>query len=200
METKQAESEIAVIKKIMEDSKRIAASDGKDFILWGVLVLLGVLGMYYLLMMNLYDYIGLLWGIDILIGWIFSITMHIRSQRKSRVHTFAGKILGGLWASCGIAMSIIGFVAGMTGALSGWTIFPVIGIILGIAYFVTGIIYGYTWVNYLSFGWWIGSIFMLFFPGIYNLIVFAFMMTFLQIIPGIIFYLRWRREYNTVAV
>lgn len=199
IDTKQAESEIALIRKIMEDSKRIAVSDGKDFIFWGILVLAGVVVMYYMLIKQVYGYIGLLWGIDILLGWMTSLTMHFREEKKKKVRTFAGKVLGALWISCGIAMTLIGFIAGMTGQVSGWAIFPMIGIILGIAYFVSGIIYGYSWVNYLSIGWWGGSVFMLIYPGIHSLLVFALMMTLFQIVPGIILYLKWKKELSPAS-
>ncbi|MGA2668089.1 MAG: hypothetical protein ABSF32_04135 [Ignavibacteria bacterium] len=196
MELKQAESEIAVIKKIMEDSKRIAVNDGKDFIIWGTLVFTGLIGTYLFILWNIEVYIGWLWCAVILIGWIFSIKMHSRAKKSCNARTFAGKILGALWVSSGIGMSLIGFIAGAGSTISMWAICPLISIILGIAYYVSGIIYGYSWINYISLGWWAGAVVMFIFPGIYTLLLFALMMAMLQILPGMIFYLRWKRQYG----
>ena len=42
---------------------------------------------------------------------------------------------------------------------------------LGIAYFLQGIMTGKNWVKNLAFGWWIGPIIMFIFPGFYSSIL-----------------------------
>jgi len=134
-----------------------------------------------------------LWIIVVGIGWIYSLTVHSKGSAKTRVNTLAGKILGGIWLSCGIAMTLIGFLGMYTGALREWAISPMMSVVLGIAYFTSGIVYGNSWVKYLSLGWWAGAIIMFLFPGLHILLIFAAMMVLFQIIPGITFYIKMEK-------
>ena len=194
MDTKQAELEITLIKKMMEDSRKIIACDGKDFIVWGVLVLIGLIGTYVLESIRIYNYISWLWIIVIVVGWIYSITIHWIGKSRIRVSTLAGKIIGGIWLSCGIAMTLIGFLGMYSGALKDWGISPMMSIVLGIAYFTSGIVYANSSVKYLALGWWGGAVIMFLYPGLHILLIFAAMMVLFQIIPGIIFYIKWKNE------
>jgi len=196
MEKQQAESEISMIKQIMDDSKRIVVDDGKGYIIWGALIVIGLLGTYFLILSKLYNYIGWLWIVVIGSGWIFTIIINVVKGHKKKVRTFAGKILGALWFSCGITMTIVGFVGTGSGSFGAYTISPMMAVILGIAYFVTGVIYGLPWVRNIAAGWWIGAIVTFIWSGMYSLLVFAGMMIVLQIIPGIILYSKFKKEYQ----
>lgn len=196
MEKQQAELEISAIKQIMEDSRKIVATDGRAYIIWGILVVIGILGTYMLIHQTLFGYIGWLWITAIGLGWIYTFISNLRKTAQNHVHTFAGKILGAVWVSCGIAMTLIGFAGTATGAIGGYTISPMMSIVLGVAYFVTGIVYGLPWVRNLSIGWWIGALVTFIWTGRNSLLVFALMMTAFQIIPGIILYSKFKKQYR----
>ena len=196
MEKHDAELEISMIKQIMDDSKKIVVDDGKGYIIWGVLIVIGLLGTYFLILSKLYNYIGWLWIASIGAGWIYTIIIHAVKGHKKKARTFAGKILGALWFSCGISMTIVGFVGTGTGSYGAYIISPLMAVILGVAYFVTGFIYGMAWVRNLALGWWIGAIVTFVWTGMYSLLVFAGMMIALQIIPGIILYSKFKKEYQ----
>jgi hypothetical protein len=197
MEKQQAELEINMIKQIIDDSKKIVIDDGKGFIIWGVLIVIGLLGTYFFIPLRLYEYISWLWITVIGIGWVYTIIIHAVKDHKKKVKTFAGKILGALWFSCGVSMTIVGFIGTGSGSYGAYTISPLMSVILGIAYFVTGIIYGRAWVRNLAIGWWIGAIVTFIWTGMYSLLVFAVMMIMLQVIPGIILYSKFKNEYQT---
>jgi hypothetical protein len=197
MEKQQAELEINMIKQIIDDSKKIVIDDGKGFIIWGVLIVIGLLGTYFFVPLRLYEYISWLWITVIGIGWVYTIIIHAVKDHKKKVKTFAGKILGALWFSCGVSMTIVGFIGTGSGSYGAYTISPLMSVILGIAYFVTGIIYGRAWVRNLAIGWWIGAIVTFIWTGMYSLLVFAVMMIMLQVIPGIILYSKFKNEYQT---
>jgi hypothetical protein len=116
MEKQQAELEINMIKKIMDDSRKIVIDDGIGYIVWGVLVMIGHLATYYAIMEKMYNYIGWIWIILIGAGWVYSIVVNIRKEARRKVKTMAGKILGGVWISAGISMTVIGFAAGNRGS------------------------------------------------------------------------------------
>ena len=196
MEKQQAELEINMIKKIMDDSRRIVTDDGVGYIIWGVLVIAGLLSTYFAITFEKYNYILWAWVILIGGGWIYTIVINVKKDRNRKVRTLAGKILGGLWVSAGIAMTLIGFIGTSTGAIRGYAISPMMSIVLGIAYFVSGIVYSQPWIRNLAIGWWAGAVLMMLWPGSYTLLVFAAMMALLQVLPGIILYLKWKKEYK----
>jgi len=196
MEKQQAELEINMIKKIMEDSRKIVIEDGIGYIVWGLLVFVGMISSYFAVLTKQYNYTIWIWVILISGGWAYTIISYFLKDSKKKASTLAGKILGGLWISTGISMTLIGFVGPLSHSIGGYTVTPLISIILGIAYFVSGIVYGQGWIRNLASGWWAGAVVMFFWPGINTFFIFAAMMALLQIIPGIILYLKFKKEYR----
>jgi hypothetical protein len=199
MEKSQAELEIALIKKIMNDSRQTVCESGRDYVIWGILVLIGLIGTYFSIVWKMFNYIGWIWIVTIGGGWIFAIVSHWRQESKVKVRTFARKILAMLWISSGIAMTLIGFVATVTRAIAPYSISPMISVVLGIAYAVSGIVYGNRWIRNLSIGWWLGAVVMFIWPGIHTLLIFAAMMILFQIVPGALLYLKWKKELQPAA-
>ncbi len=199
MEKQQAELEINMIKKIMEDSRKIVVDDGIGYIVWGMLILIGMISSYFVVLTKQYSYTIWIWVILIGGGWAYSIISHLLRNSKKKASTLAGKILGGLWISTGISMTLIGFIGPLSHSINGYTITPLISIMLGIAYFVSGIIYGLGWVRNLAVGWWVGAIVIFYWPGLHTFLIFAAMMALLQIIPGIILYLKFKKEYKPIT-
>jgi hypothetical protein len=200
MDSRQAETDLSVIKTIMEDSRKIAIANGIYYILWGILVSVALVVTYLLILNHLTGQnIGITWLAAILAGWIATIIISKRINSTRRVRTFAGKILGALWIGSGIAMTIFGFVGTMSHAYDGIFICPINATVLGAAYFASGIIQSQSWIRNLSFGWWAGAVLLFIFPSIHTLLIFAFMMTVFQTIPGVILY-RQRKKYESAPV
>jgi hypothetical protein len=196
MEVQQAEFEITYIKKLMEDSRRSLGESGIGYILWGVLVVIGMIFNYLRIIdatqINpLYVWIGV-----VAIGWIITITQMKRGKIKSSSRPLLGRILGAVWLAAGIAMTLIGFPATMSGTIGGYAILPMICTILGMAYFVSGFIYGEKWIKLIGLGWWAAASGFFFWKNVNSLLVFAFLMILFQIVPGIYFYTKWRKEYS----
>lgn len=187
MESKQAQLELTVIKKIMEDSRRINLDNGIHYIFWGILVTIALLINYILLLTKSNgNYIGMMWFILMITGAIIDGIIGKRQSKNAKVHTYAGNILGSLWLASGIAMFMFGFIGTITKAYNPVFISPIISVSLGISYFTSGAIQQINWLRNISFGWWIGAIYMFIFPSIHTLLIFAIMMICLQILPGII--------------
>jgi len=194
-----AQQELAFIKKIMNDSRKILIDDGKGFIFWGILVTIGLLLTYLAILGKWKASMGLMWPGLITFGWIYTIVTEIRRERKRRTKTFAGKIMGGLWFSVGISATILGFVGTYTGAYHGVHISPLISIVLGIGYLLSGLLYGKTWISMLSIGWWAGAILMLFMQNVETILVMIGMMLFFQIIPGFILYKEFKNGTRAIV-
>jgi hypothetical protein len=53
------------------------------------------------------------------------------------------------------------------------------------------VVYDVKWIRNLAFGWWGGAIIMFIFPGLYHLLLMAWMMIAFQTIPGYIIHKNW---------
>lgn len=181
------EFELAVIRKIMEDSRYTVEYNGIHFIFWGVLVTFCLIANYFMILDGTADkYSGMLWAILMPLGAVADFFIGWKVAEKNRVSTFAGRLLGSLWLASGIAMFMFGFLGPLSGAYKPVFISPVISTALGISYFASGSIQQLPWLRNLAFGWWAGAALMFLWPGKQTLLVFAVMMLFLQVVPGFI--------------
>jgi hypothetical protein len=197
----QAEQELSFIKKVMEDSKQVTVDNGKYYILWGVLVSVTLFVNYGLICIEDIKgyYYGILWMIMMAGGAVASSVMKSRDLKKARVYTFAGKVLSSIWIAAGIAMFIVAFVGPAFKVYDYTYISSIISIILGVAYFVSGEIQQIKWLKLLSIGWWGGGIALFAVPGIHSYLIFGFMIIFLQTLPGIFLYNKWKEEISSSA-
>jgi len=194
MDEKKALEEISYIKEIMQDSRKAFVDNGVGYIIWGVIIVLGLMSSYFMIINRIENSYGLNWIVLIAFGWGYSFFMGIRHKKRQRSTTLAGKILAAVWFSSGIAMTIIGFIGSTSGGVKGVFVSPVISVILGIAYFVSGVVYGSRWITLLSIGWWAGATLMFYWPGMQVLWIMSLMMILFQVLPGIILYQRAKEE------
>jgi hypothetical protein len=193
MDTRQAEAELSLIKQMMIDSRRVVVDNGWHYIFWGVVVTAALLANYIMALNKVaMKYAGMMWFVTMVGAAIIAGIAERRSDRKRKVKTFAGKILGALWTGAGIAMFMFGFIGTMSGSYNPIYISPLIATVLGAAYFASGAIQQLKWLQMLSIGWWAGAIFTFIFPSVHTLLIFALMMLCLQTVPGIILYRKWK--------
>jgi hypothetical protein len=194
MTDKNAIDELVFIKKVIEDSKKSVLENGVGYIFWGVLVFFGLMSVYLKFVYNLPYNPNWVWFILIGFGWAYTIISNVKKDRKTGVKTYAGQMLMSVWIGAGICMTIIGFISTASGMIHGMAISPLLATVLGMAYFISGMIYNSKWVKLLSAGWWLGGIGMFFIANINQILVMASMMLFLQVIPGFIFYFNSKKE------
>jgi hypothetical protein len=102
--------------------------------------------------------------------------------------------MASIWGAAGIGMTIIGFLGTYSGTVRPMAISPILSIIMGSAYFISGKVVGAKWISYLSFGWWSGGVILLFVTSIYSFLIMALLMLLFQTIPGIIMYRKYKKE------
>lgn len=194
MDDRTAIDELVFIRKVIEDSKRSVVENGIGYIFWGILVFIGLILVYLGIVFHLPTNSAWIWVVLIGFGWSYTIIANIKKHRKKPVKTFAGQILMSVWISAGIAMTIFGFVATSSGVIQGYGVSPLISLILGTAYFISGIVYDCKWVKLLSAGWWIGGIAMFYIHSMHQILVMALMMLVFQVIPGFVFYFNSKKN------
>jgi hypothetical protein len=193
MDEKTALEEIQFIRSVMEESRKSIIYNGKDYIFWGVIVIVGMMSTYIFQMTHVYFNYFWIWVVLIPVGWIYSF-YNRRVLKIKFPSTYAGRLMVSIWGSAGIAMTIIGFLGTYSGTIKPMAISPLLSIILGSAYFISGKVVGVKWISYLAFGWWIGGLILLFVTSVYSFLIMALLMLFFQTIPGILIYRKYKKE------
>lgn len=198
MEKDQALEDLLYIKQVINDSKNVIAENGLGFIVWGFLVAIGLLTTYLFVIFKIPMQIPWNWIVLIFGGWIYTY-FEVKRSTKKKVYSISSKILGSIWFSTGITLTILGFVGVMTGAIHSHYICPVFSVILGSAVLVTSSLYEHKWIKYIAFAWWISAIVSFIYPGLYTLLLMAIEMIVLQVVPGYILYKEFKKNEAIVA-
>lgn len=189
--------DVAYLRKVVEDSRKVVVDNGVHLLGWGVLVVVGMILTYLSEHLKSNLPVFHIWVILIGLGWIFSIWDGWIKLNRARTRTFIQKVLASLWLGLGVVMTIIGFLGPAAGAISTWAVVPLISLVLGAGLLTTGTIHHERVLIVAAVGWWIGGTITLLFPGDYAILLFAGMMIALQIAPGIVVYRRWKREMGS---
>lgn len=196
MDQQAALEEIAVIKRVIEESREFTFNTGREIITWGLLISAAVFASYGALISGRQSFVLWIWIVVIGAGWIFSIVRGVR--RQALTANLGVKIISSVWTSCGVAMTILGFAGTTTGAISDWAIAPVFATVFGICFAVTAIVQRLTWVMCIAIAWWLGSLLMFLVKSYQDLPIFGIMMLLLMVMPGIVFHKQWKNRQATL--
>lgn len=202
MQTMDPQQELAFIRRVIQDSRQALMDNGLDYIVWGLLV---SLGMFASIAFDLLKMPGtahlILWILVMGGGWVFSLIRHLRERSFERARSVGSSLLGTLWLACGIAIMVLIFIGGPLRQVNPS---PAIAAVLGIGYLVSGVLLDFPYFRISAVCWWLGSAAMFYLespwagPKGYGLqidmLLFALMMVLFQVVPGVILYRRWKRE------
>ena len=91
MDQQSAIEEIALIKRVIEESREFTFNIGKSIITWGILISAAIFGSYGAIIMGHSGFSLWIWAAAIGAGWIISIIDGIRE--KSREKNLGVKII-----------------------------------------------------------------------------------------------------------
>ena len=184
MDTRQAEIEISVIKKIMEDSRSAVYDKSSQGLFWFTLTAATVLINYLMAVTGVgLKFSGLLWAGVSIFGTLYSIRLAKKESSKLKVKTFAGKILTAIGIATGIANIMFAFASLVANAFDPFVIVSMNAMILGMAFYVLSVIQQLKSFKILADLWWAGSVFFFFMPGIHSLLFMAIMLAASAWIP-----------------
>jgi len=193
MEQDQAREEIRFIREMIEKTRSSAVKSGPYLIVWGILVILAIIGMYLLEIGKLYEWIWIDWIVFMGIGTVYTVFQAIKEQRKNRVRTYAVVTVSYLWSACGIAFILLGFVFPLLRLYSYEPIPIFISVIAGIALFVSGGIFQWDLLKWGGMLFWIGALVMVFCPADIRSLLFIPLIAFGYLTPGIIYDRKYRK-------
>lgn len=183
--TTDPHSDLAYIRRVMEDTRRAVYVHGGYFIVWGVVIGLGLIGTWLTATGQWSVAPMAYWTACLALGGIGMLLL-IRAERREPVEAPAGRLIGMVWISMGISMLIIFFIGVGSGHLGGQHMSALSSALVGGAVFMTGTLAGLAWLRNLSFGWWAGSAVMFAWPGLYVLLLMGVMLFAFYVVPGVI--------------
>ncbi len=177
IDIKQAELEITVIKKIMEDSRKAVYDTSIQGLFWVTVMVPAIFVNYLMLVFRFgFQYMGVLWLGAVMIGIIGSIIIARKEKRTIRVKTFAGKLLATIGFAVGGANVIFSFASAVAGAFHPLYLVSVDSVVLGLAFYVIGMLQQLKTLKILSYIWWAGAVVFFIFPSIHCLLFLAIML------------------------
>jgi hypothetical protein len=198
------EQELAYIRSIIEDSRQAMVENGLPYIIWGTAVAVGMLTGYLQALLGVNLYAGYVW-IVVMVVAALGTTWSVRHERKeTQPQSFSSKLQGSIWGACGSAMGILLLLVlirfeGHNGDISQLYVCSFVSLIVGIAYFLSGIMLQLTWLRNIAFAWWIGAIVMYYMDNIHVLAVYAGMLIVFEVVPGIILNRNFKRTLPLIS-
>jgi len=186
MEKHKMEADLAVIKQIMLESRQQVANIGINLVVWSGIVIICLMLSYYSITNDNIINEGLIWGIGFGIAWIFEFFLYRFQRKQDHDSTFSGDILSRLWLAVLVSMMIVGIFGGLRGIIEDGAGSGILAVFLAIGYLVSGTIMNSKWVKLLGLGWWAGSILIFYSTNFTSILIWIFLMIFLQFIPGVI--------------
>lgn len=180
------EEDLAMIRRLMSESRKLTDAGGPFYLLWGVLVMAGLVTTY-LVALGLLDVSpGLVWAAAVGLGWVGSFVLGWRQDRRLPVRTTGGRLMTGIWLGGGVTMTLLGFVPPALGIVetSGGIMGP-IAMVMATCYFATSYVHRSSAMRWMAAGWWLGAVAMLVWSGATSILVMAGLVLLLQIVPGV---------------
>jgi len=196
MDQQSAIEEIALIKRVIDESREFAFNIGMQITVWGILISIAVFASYGAIMLG-YGHLAIwFWVVMIGTGWIFSLVKQMRD--RAMTESLGAKIVTYVWRSCGIAMTILGFAGILSHAVQDWSIAPILATIIGIGFAVTALIQRFKWVMSVAAAWWFGSLLMFLVRSYQALPIFGIMMILFMVVPGMVFHRQWKNKQISI--
>ncbi|MDW7678987.1 MAG: hypothetical protein SCK70_00355 [bacterium] len=158
MDQNQVAREITIIKQMIEKTKRETAESGHLFIFMGIATALFVLCVGLLELFQLSQWILPAMIILTIVNGFIGFLVVTKSDKSERVKTYPKTVVLNLWVICGLTLVLLTFLFPFLKVYPFSALGVIASLILGIAVFVTGVIYEMRSILWLSSAWWIGAI------------------------------------------
>jgi len=197
MNSLQLQHEISIIRDMIAKTRRETAESGHLFITLGI-VWVAVTLAIGLLEMNAVNY--LIWPvllIALVLTLVIALMIGLREGKRERVQSYPRQIFGALWIAVAIPAIFVSFVFPMTGVYEPDLVPVFVSPILGIGFFLTGIIYESKGIVYCSLSWWIGTVLMAYLGGYARLYIMIAVLIIGYIGPGLILNIQYKQKTRT---
>ncbi len=190
----QLQQEISLIRNMIEKTKQETAESGYLFITLGIIWVLVTLTIGILEMNALYHLIWPVLITALILTIVVALMIGLREGKKERVESYPRKIFSAVWISVAIPAILVSFVFPFTDVYETHLVPVFVSPILGIGFFLTGIIYESKMIQYCSLSWWIGAVLMAYLGGYARLYIMVGILIIGYILPGVLLNIQYKRK------
>jgi hypothetical protein len=186
----QIQQEISIIKSMIEKTRKETAESGHLFIFMGIasaffVLVISLLELYRLNRLVLPAMI-VLTVINGIIGYL------VVAKATEKVKSYSKVVVTSLWLICGLTLLMMTFLFPFLKVYSFSALGTLVSMILGIAVFMTGIIYEMRFILWFSIAWWVGALLMALIEGEFRFLIMIATILVGWIFPGIILNKRFK--------
>ena len=194
-----AKDEIRLIQEMIERTKKITAGSWMFFLVWGIVVILGIVGMYALVSIEKFSWIWLNWIIFMGIGVIFSIVYGKKLEQLEGARTYANITTGHVCFACGMAFILVGFIFPLLKLYSWGLIAVLISMVAGILVFTLGGIFEWNLLKWCGVIWWLGAVGMIFVHENYRALLVIPLLLIGYIMPALVLRSMYQKQRDENA-
>ena len=199
MNDMQAKDEIRLIQEMIERTKKITAGSWMFFLVWGIVVILGIGGMYGLVSIEEFSWIWLNWVVFVSIGVVFSIAYGKKLEKLEGARTYANITTGHVCFASGMAFILVGFIFPLL-KLYTWGLIPVlISTVAGILVFTLGGIFEWNLLKWCGVIWWLGAVGMIFVHENYRALLVIPLLLIGYIMPALVLRSMYQKQRDENA-
>ncbi len=169
------------------------------FLVWGIVVILGIGGMYALVSIEEFSLIWLNWVVFMSIGVIFSIVYGKKLEQLEGARTYANITTGHVCFACGMAFILVGFIFPLLKLYSWGLISVLISMVAGILVFTLGGIFEWNLLKWCGVIWWLGAVGMIFVHENYRALLVIPLLLIGYIMPALVLRSMYQKQRDENA-
>lgn len=176
--------QIEIIDKALANLQQKYYDNSWHLFLWGSLALCACSLHYCAMLLQKYNYIGIIWLVVMLIGSIVEIYMGIKHQTKVQSSSVLEKAIGIIWLLLGISNAFTAFLAPAMGLINYSAIIPLIMMQVWIGVLFTGLLIKFKPLIILSNIWAVSALIMIIRPESNQILLMGISIIFAYLVPG----------------
>jgi hypothetical protein len=151
-------ADVDYLRDLAESGATGAPSGGKYFLVWSVVIALGLALTYASVTQSLpiaNDQLNYVWAAVLSAGWAASFLMGRSDGAKPESARFANRLTSAMWLAAGIGLTSIWAGLAISGVASQALMMPIAAAVSGVATVASAIIFRIRWLYAIAVAWWI---------------------------------------------
>jgi len=182
MDTKQAQSQLNIVEEALSRQHQVAQPDGRYFVLWGWLVIVGLLSTHLLIQLEQTMVIPFVWAaLGIFGAW--KSNSHNKTPLDGAVRP-EDRAIGNVWTFLALSFVLLPFVFAPLGIIAYDSINSLTMLLLGIGMAITGIIAQAKMMYGFAAFWLLASVGIYYVNSEYDLLIYALCIAIGYLLPG----------------
>ncbi len=150
--------DVDYLRELAESGATGAPSGGKYFLVWAVVVTVGLILTYAAVTKSLPlapDQLNYVWAAVLAAGWVASFLMGSTDGARPESARFANRLTSAMWIAAGIGLTAVWAGLALSGVASQALMMPIAAAVSGVATVASAIIFRIRWLYVIAVAWWI---------------------------------------------